>query len=85
MATSTARVPRKVAEAYLDYLYSDVGQKIAAKHYYRPFKPELADPKDTARFTELKLVTIDDFGGWKEASRNSSATRGLRPDLQAGQ
>ncbi|PND20225.1 sulfate transporter subunit [Ensifer sp. MMN_5] len=58
---------RKVAEAYLDYLYSDVGQKIAAKHYYRPFKPELADPKDTARFTELKLVTIDDFGGWKEA------------------
>ncbi len=58
---------RKVAEAYLDYLYSDVGQKIAAKHYYRPFKPELADPKDTARFTELKLVSIDDFGGWKEA------------------
>ena len=58
---------REVAEAYLDYLYSDVGQKIAAKHYYRPFKPELADPKDTARFTELKLVTIDDFGGWKEA------------------
>jgi sulfate transport system substrate-binding protein len=58
---------RKVAEAYLDYLYSDVGQKIVAKHYYRPFKPELADPKDTARFADLKLVTIDEFGGWKEA------------------
>ncbi|MFB2551759.1 sulfate ABC transporter substrate-binding protein [Ensifer soli] len=58
---------RKVAEAYLDYLYSDVGQKIAAKHYYRPFKPELADPADTARFGDLKLATIDDFGGWKEA------------------
>ncbi|MDX0403840.1 sulfate ABC transporter substrate-binding protein [Sinorhizobium medicae] len=58
---------RKVAEAYLDYLYSDAGQKIAAKHYYRPFKPEAADPEDTARFKELKLVTINDFGGWKEA------------------
>lgn len=58
---------RNVAEAYLGYLYSDVGQKIVAKHYYRPFKPELADPADTARFADLKLVTIGDFGGWQEA------------------
>ncbi len=58
---------RKVAEAYLEYLYSDVGQKLAAKHYYRPFKPELADKADIARFQDLKLATIDDFGGWKEA------------------
>ncbi len=58
---------RKVAEAYLNYLYSDVGQKIVAKHYYRPFRPEAADPEDIARFAALKLITIDEFGGWKEA------------------
>lgn len=58
---------RKLAEAYLNYLYSDDGQKIAAAHYYRPIKPAAADPKDIARFPNLKLVLIDDFGGWKEA------------------
>ncbi|MDO9416250.1 sulfate ABC transporter substrate-binding protein [Pararhizobium sp.] len=62
-----AKGTRKVAEAYLNYLYSDVGQKIAAKHYYRPFKPELAEKADIERFKDLKLVTIDEFGGWKEA------------------
>ena len=43
----------KVAEAYLKYLYSPVGQRIAAKHYYRPIEPKHADPKDLARFKEL--------------------------------
>ncbi|WP_026616579.1 sulfate ABC transporter substrate-binding protein [Ensifer aridi] len=68
---------RKVAEAYLNYLYSDVGQKIAAKHYYRPFKPEAADPADIARFAEVKLVTIDEFGGWKEAQPKFFADGGV--------
>jgi sulfate transport system substrate-binding protein len=72
-----AKGTRKVAEAYLAYLYSDAGQKIAAKHYYRPFKPELADPKDTARFADLKLVTIDEFGGWKEAQPKFFADGGV--------
>ena len=49
-----AKGTRKVAEAYLQYLYSDVGQKIAAKHYYRPFKPEAADPKDIKRFADCE-------------------------------
>jgi sulfate transport system substrate-binding protein len=62
-----AKGTRKVAEAYLQYLYSDVGQKIAAKHYYRPCRPEAADPADLKRFSRVKLVTIDDFGGWKRA------------------
>jgi sulfate transport system substrate-binding protein len=62
-----AKGTRKVAEAYLQYLYSDEGQKIAAKHYYRPFKPEAADPADLKRFPNLKLATIADFGGWKKA------------------
>ena len=58
---------RKVAEAYLGYLYSDEGQKIAAKHFYRPTKPEAAEKADIERFKSLKLATIDDFGGWKAA------------------
>jgi sulfate/thiosulfate-binding protein len=64
-----AKGTREVATAYLDYLYSPEGQAIAAKHFYRPFKPELAAKEDIARFPEVKLVTIDDalFGGWKKA------------------
>ena len=62
-----AKGTRAVAEAYLQYLYSDVGQKLAAKHYYRPSKPELADKAELERFKDLKLATIDDFGGWKDA------------------
>jgi sulfate/thiosulfate-binding protein len=72
-----AKGTRKVAEAYLQYLYSDVGQKLAAKHYYRPFKPEVADPEDTKRFADVKLVTIDEFGGWKEAQPKYFGDGGL--------
>ncbi|THK34705.1 sulfate ABC transporter substrate-binding protein [Ensifer sp. MPMI2T] len=68
---------RRVAEAYLNYLYSDVGQKLAAKHYYRPFKPELADPEDIKRFAAVNLVTIDEFGGWKEAQPKFFADGGI--------
>jgi sulfate/thiosulfate-binding protein len=68
---------RKVAEAYLQYLYSDVGQKIAAKHFYRPFKPEVADPNDIKRFADVRLVTIDEFGGWKEAQPKYFGDGGL--------
>lgn len=60
----------KAAQAYLEYLYSPVGQRLAAKHYYRPVLPELADPSDLARFPEVTLVTIDDeFGGWQSAQK----------------
>jgi sulfate/thiosulfate-binding protein len=72
-----AKGTRKVAEAYLQYLYSDVGQKIAAKHFYRPFKPEVADPNDIKRFADVKLVTIDEFGGWKEAQPKYFGDGGL--------
>ena len=61
-----AKGTREVAQAYLEYLYSDPAQKIIAANYYRPAKPEAADPEDLKRFPELKLVSIDDpiFGGW---------------------
>ncbi|WP_323013687.1 sulfate ABC transporter substrate-binding protein [Devosia sp.] len=58
---------RDLAEAYLDYLYSDEGQAIAARNYYRPDNPAAAAPEDVARFGEVQLVTIADFGGWREA------------------
>jgi sulfate transport system substrate-binding protein len=68
---------RKAAEAYLQYLYADEGQKVAAKHYYRPIKPEVADPKDIARFPAVKLATIDDFGGWKQVQPRFFADGGI--------
>jgi sulfate/thiosulfate transport system substrate-binding protein len=58
----------KVAKAYLDFLYSDAAQKIAAKHHYRPSNDGAADPADLAKLTKIELVTIDGaFGGWKKA------------------
>jgi sulfate transport system substrate-binding protein len=65
-ANVDAKGTRKVAEAYLEYLYAPEGQRLAAKHYYRPYRMEHADPEDARRFPEVKLVTIDDpiFGGW---------------------
>jgi sulfate transport system substrate-binding protein len=58
---------RKVAEAYLNYLYSEEGQRIAAKHFYRPRNQAVA-AEFAKQFPQLKLVTIDaDFGGWKSA------------------
>jgi sulfate transport system substrate-binding protein len=58
---------RKVAEAYLKYLYSPEGQEIAAKWHYRPRLPEVA-AKHAAEFPALKLFTVDEkFGGWAKA------------------
>lgn len=60
---------REVAQAYLEFLYSPVGQAIAAKHYYRPSDPASVDPADLERFPEVTLISIDDplFGGWATA------------------
>jgi sulfate/thiosulfate-binding protein len=58
---------RKVAEAYLQYLYSEEGQHIAAKNFYRPRDAKVA-AEYAKQFPSLKLVTIDkDFNGWKSA------------------
>ncbi|NML62772.1 sulfate ABC transporter substrate-binding protein [Massilia sp. RP-1-19] len=74
----------KVATAYLDYLYSPAGQKLVAKHYYRPVKPELADPKDVARFPKLKTFTVDDtFGGWQKAQKTHFADGGTFDQIYA--
>ena len=58
---------RRVAEEYLQHLYSKEGQEIAAKHFYRPRDPEVA-ARYAAQFPALTLVTIDSvFGGWAKA------------------
>jgi sulfate/thiosulfate transport system substrate-binding protein len=59
------RGTRKVAEEYLKYLYSDEGQRIAAKHYYRPINPKIP-----TRLAKIKLYTVDKaFGGWQKAQK----------------
>jgi sulfate/thiosulfate-binding protein len=58
---------REVATAYLNYLYSEEGQRIAAKNFYRPRNEKVA-AEFAKQFPALKLVTIDgEFGGWKVA------------------
>lgn len=57
---------RKLAEAYLNFLYTPEAQDIIGKHYYRPTSAE-AVAKYADKFPKLDLVTIADFGGWAKA------------------
>ena len=67
---------RKVAEAYINYLYSENGQEIAAKNFYRPRNKAIFE-KYKSQFPELKLFTIDDvFGGWTKAQKEHFADGG---------
>ncbi|MGN0920465.1 MAG: sulfate ABC transporter substrate-binding protein [Cellvibrio sp.] len=65
-----------VAKAYLEYLYTEEGQRIAAKHYYRPRHAELAK-EFSKKYGELELVTIDDFGGWEKAQPEHFSDGGI--------
>jgi sulfate transport system substrate-binding protein len=68
---------RKVAEAYLNYLYSPQGQEIAARNFYRPRLPDVAR-KYEKQFPAMQLLTIDkDFGGWKQAQQKHFADGGI--------
>jgi len=69
---------RKQAEAYLRFLYTADGQRIVAKHYYRPAEPDLVPASERANFPTVKWVTIDGaFGGWKKAQATHFADGGL--------
>ena len=66
----------KVAEEYLKYLYSDEGQEIIARNYYRPRNQQIAQ-KYADKFKPVNLFTIDDvFGGWKAAQKKHFADGG---------
>ncbi len=72
------RKTRDIAEGYLNFLYSPTGQRLAAKHFYRPYQPEFADPNDMARFPKVELFTIDDvFGGWQKTQKEHFDDGGL--------
>ena len=58
---------RKAAEEYLNFLYSQTGQTIAAKNFYRPSRPELVPAEYLERFKQMEMVDIRAFGGWDKA------------------
>jgi len=67
----------KVAAAYLQYLYSDEGQEIAAKNFYRPRNSTIA-AKYADKFPKIKLVSVDEeFGGWQKAQATHFADGGI--------
>ncbi|MFO0780120.1 MAG: sulfate ABC transporter substrate-binding protein [Nitrospira sp.] len=70
-----------VAQAYLQYLYSDEGQELAGKHFYRP-RSESASAKYGNQFAKLNLFTIDDvFGGWQKAQQIHFADGGVFDEI----
>ena len=82
-ANVDAKGTRKQAEAYLEYLYSEEGQNIAAKHFYRPSKRDVVQPDLLKQLPDIKLVTIDDplFGGWVKAQPEHFGDGGLFDQL----
>lgn len=65
---------RAVAQAYLEYLYTEEGQDIAGKNFYRPAVSEKAKAKYAKRFPNIKLFSIDEaFGGWAKADKDHFA------------
>lgn len=68
---------QKIAKAYLEYLYSDEGQAIAARHYYRPRSQKAAESA-SVKLPQLQLFTIDEvFGGWQKAQKTHFADGGI--------
>lgn len=74
------RGTRDLATAYLEYLYSEVGQEIAAKNFYRPRLESVAE-KYQDQFPAVELVTIEEFGGWREAQAAHFADGGSFDDI----
>jgi sulfate/thiosulfate transport system substrate-binding protein len=76
------RGTRVVAQAYLEYLYSQEGQEIAAKHYYRP-QLEAVAKKYATTFPVVALFTIDEvFGGWQKAQKTHFIEGGIFDQMQ---
>jgi sulfate transport system substrate-binding protein len=72
---------REVAQAYLQYLYSEEGQEIAAKNFYRP-RLESVAARYADKFPKVNLFTIDEvFGGWQKAQRTHFADGGIFDQL----
>jgi ABC-type sulfate transport system substrate-binding protein len=73
---------RKVAQAYLEFLYTPAAQAIIAKNFYRPFQPEGAAKTDLDRFPQIKLLSIDaDFGGWDKVQATHFSDGGIFDEI----
>jgi sulfate/thiosulfate-binding protein len=70
------RGTRNVAQAYLEYLYTPEGQEIAARNYYRPRLDSVAR-KYASVFPKIRLVSIDELGGWQKAQKTHFADGGI--------
>jgi len=77
------RGTRELAEAYLLFLYSEVGQEIIARHHYRPRNEEVMQ-RFRNSFAEIELFTVDDvFGGWQQAQDKHFSTGGIFDQIYA--
>lgn len=77
------RGTREVAEAYLDYLYTEEGQEVAAKNFYRPRNPSVAE-KYASQFPAVETFTVDEvFGGWQAAHQKHFADGGVLDQITA--
>jgi sulfate/thiosulfate transport system substrate-binding protein len=77
------RGTRKVAEAYLQFLYTDEGQEIAAQNYYRPINEKIGK-KYATQYPKLKLFTIEEVaGGWNKAQKTHFADGGIFDQIYA--
>lgn len=73
---------RTVATAYLNYLYTPIGQELAAKNYYRPIDAKIA-AKYTGQFPKLNLFTINNvFGNWANAQKTHFSEGGIFDQIQ---
>jgi sulfate/thiosulfate transport system substrate-binding protein len=78
------RGTRAAAQAYLDFLYSEEGQKIAAKHFYRPRLPSVAEASQSA-FPRIAMFSIDElFGGWQKAQKAHFSDGGVFDQIYQG-
>ena len=82
--STTTFVQRGIGDVFLSWeneaflAVNELGQKLAAKHYYRPRKPELAEASDVARFPNVNLFTLDSvFGNWAKAQSTHFSDGGV--------
>ncbi len=82
-ANADAKGNRKLAEAYLNFLYTPAAQAIIAKNFYSPAHPEFAAKEDLKKFHKINFITIDkDFGGWSAAQKKHFADGGIFDQIQ---
>ncbi len=78
------RGTREIATEYLNFLYGDTGQEIAAKHFFRPSNKDVL-AKYANQYPKLELFTIDDvFGGWTKATKEHFVDGGSFDQIYSG-